>query len=585
MIECRDHLANAHSLAADYIAKHNDWEDSIRNQGVMEPIWLAATTYRHGDGSPDVIAVVTPDGSSRLTAVHKILRDKAADFLKFKSADVPYRGDDDTKFRADLRRMNDWIESGELDDSRSAILRNMIVPAFLIVGFESERPGTTFHTAVKSLVALRHVDPPTPWGAGPEHESLADEVLDQLEVATLITAEEAKYLRGSLTREEASRAKLSPDPTVRAARIIDVFLKRDDAFKIAIRNAVTAQSTRKQSSPKLMKELAAALIVRGLDLSPREADQKRKYIIKSIPSAAERRGDNGIDWEATSKSHQQLMLDALEEVRAAKTAGRGDPHAGTVLVAAVLAIPHRPRAGDAMRVQHRGDLFSQGCHATHGDMPIRRDLCDEARRLAQILAAHPVGDVPAVYALLALMCFHAARFDARVAQGGAIVLLEEQDRSAWNGSDVREGMAWLARSATGDELTRYHVEAGIAWEHCRAPSFADTDWRRIAQWYDTLDRIAPSPLHALGRAVAEAYLHGPQAGLDRLAAVAPEGVPAGHPPWHVVIGELHFRLGRHSAAERAWREALRLSTARADQEFLRRRLAACRPEGGEPAAE
>src|SRR5579859_5664716 len=164
-------------------------------------------------------------------------------------------------------------------------------------------------------------------------------------------------------------------------------------------------------------------------------------------------------------------------------------------------------------------LFSQGCHVTHSDMPIRRDLCDEARRLARMLATHPAGDVPAVHALLALMCFHAARFDARVALDGAIVLLEEQDRSAWNWYDVREGMAWLARSAVGDELTRYHVEAGIAWEHCRAPTFADTDWRRIAELYDTLDRIAPSPLNALNRAVAEAYLHGPQAGLDCLGAV------------------------------------------------------------------
>jgi RNA polymerase sigma-70 factor (ECF subfamily) len=223
-------------------------------------------------------------------------------------------------------------------------------------------------------------------------------------------------------------------------------------------------------------------------------------------------------------------------------------------------------------------LFSQGCHVTHGDMPIRRDLCAEARRLARMLAAQSVGDVPAVHALLALMCFHAARFDARVAQGGAIVLLEEQDRSAWSWSDVREGMAWLTGSAAGDELTRYHVEAGIAWEHCRAPTFADTDWRRIAELYDTLDRIAPSPLLALNRAVAEAYLHGPQAGLERLAAVPPESVPARYPGWHAVIGELHFRLGRHSAAERAWREALRFTTARADREFLHRRLALCRPK-------
>ena len=230
-------------------------------------------------------------------------------------------------------------------------------------------------------------------------------------------------------------------------------------------------------------------------------------------------------------------------------------------------------------------LFSQGCHVTHGEMPIRHDLCDEARRLARMLAAHSVGDVPAVHALLALMCFHAARFDARVAEGGAIVLLDEQDRSAWNWNDVREGMEWLARSAAGTELTRYHLEAGIAWEHCRAPTFAETDWQRVAKLYDTLDALAPSPLHSLNRAVAEAYLHGPQAGLDRLAAVPAENVPERYPAWHAVIGELCFRLGRHSAAEQSWREALRLTTARADQEFLYRRLAACRPNGDPPRKE
>jgi hypothetical protein len=339
MIENRDHLASAHSLAAAYVARHNDWEDSIRSQGVMEPIWLACTTYRHVDVSPDVIALTTADGSSRLTAVHKILRDKSADFLKLKSADVPYRGDDDAKFRADLRRMADWIESDGLDDSRSAVLRNIVVPAFIIVGFESERPATTFHTAVRSLVALRHVDPPTPWGTGPEHESLADEVIDQLESATLITSEEARYLRGSLTREQAAKAKLSPDPAIRAARIIDVFMKRDDAFKIAIRNAVTAQSTRKQSSPKLMKELAAVLILRGLDLSPREAEQKRKYLIKSIPAAAERRASTSVEWQATGRPHTQLMLESLDEVREAQAAGKDEAGPATIELAVRSILP------------------------------------------------------------------------------------------------------------------------------------------------------------------------------------------------------------------------------------------------------
>jgi RNA polymerase sigma-70 factor (ECF subfamily) len=163
-----------------------------------------------------------------------------------------------------------------------------------------------------------------------------------------------------------------------------------------------------------------------------------------------------------------------------------------------------------------------------------------------------------------------------------VVLLEEQDRSAWNWNDVREGMAWLARSAAGSELTRYHLEAGIAWEHCRAATFTDTNWRRIAELYETLDRIAPSPLHALNRAVAEAYLHGPQAGLDRLAALPKEIVPTHYPGWHTVLGELHFRLGQHAAAEGAWRKALRLTSARADREFLCRRVALCRPDQGEP---
>ena len=133
---------------------------------------------------------------------------RSADFLKLHSADVPYRGDDDAKFRADIRRLTDWVGQ-PLSDAQSAVLRNVVLPGFIIVGYESERSQTTFATAVKSLVALRHVDPPTPWGVGPEHESLADEVVDQLEVATLITREEAMYLRRPRT-SRAPRASNSP---------------------------------------------------------------------------------------------------------------------------------------------------------------------------------------------------------------------------------------------------------------------------------------------------------------------------------------------------------------------------------------
>ena len=168
---------------------------------------------------------------------------------------------------------------------------------------------------------------------------LADEVLDQLDVAGLITPTEAAYLRGSLTRDEAAKANLSPDPAVRAARIIDVFLKREETFKAAIRVAVTAQSTRKQTSPKLMKELAAVLILRGLDLSPREAEQKRRCLVKAVPAGAERRGTTGVDWEATSRPCNQLMLEALDEVREAKSNGQEEPGPATVELAVRSILP------------------------------------------------------------------------------------------------------------------------------------------------------------------------------------------------------------------------------------------------------
>ena len=235
-------------------------------------------------------------------------------------------------------------------------------------------------------------------------------------------------------------------------------------------------------------------------------------------------------------------------------------------------------------------LFSQGCHVTHGDMPIRRDLCDQARRLRADARRSSHRRRPGGTCLARARCASMGPASTQASRSTAIVLLEEQDRCALElGDAVREGMAWLRQVSR-----RRRADAFITWKPASRgstaarPTFADTDWRRIAELYtDTLDRIAPSPLHSLNRAVAEAYVHGPQAGLDRLAAVLPENAPARYPGWHAVIGELHFRLGRHSAAgASAWPgKPLRFTTARADREFLRRRLAVCRPDGGEPATE
>lgn len=223
-------------------------------------------------------------------------------------------------------------------------------------------------------------------------------------------------------------------------------------------------------------------------------------------------------------------------------------------------------------------LFNEGYCASQSDEPIRRDLCEEARRLARMLALHPVGSDPRAPALLALLCFHTARFDTRVSDAGRLVLLDAQDRSAWDWALIREGMSWMARSADGRAVSRYHVEAAIAWEHCRAASFEATDWSRIAGLYAALERIAPSPLHALNRAIAVAHRDGPAVGLALLEAMPPGDVPANYPLWPAVVGELRHRAGDPTGAERAWTEALARGPGRADRELIERRLAGCRGE-------
>jgi RNA polymerase sigma-70 factor (ECF subfamily) len=222
-------------------------------------------------------------------------------------------------------------------------------------------------------------------------------------------------------------------------------------------------------------------------------------------------------------------------------------------------------------------MFNEGCYASHSEEPIRRDLCDEALRLATMLASHPKTGTPAACALAGLLCFHAARLESRVGADGVAILLDRQDRSRWDWNLARAGMDWMAKSARGDELTKYHLESAIAWEHVRAPTFADTDWPRIVQLYAALQRVAPSMPGLLNWAVAESYVHGPKPALARLVAAHP-APPRNYPIWSAVVGELHFRAGEPAAAETAWLAALRDTHSAADRELLRRRLADCRKQ-------
>ncbi|WP_428261480.1 RNA polymerase sigma factor [Haliangium sp.] len=217
-------------------------------------------------------------------------------------------------------------------------------------------------------------------------------------------------------------------------------------------------------------------------------------------------------------------------------------------------------------------LFTEGYLSSHAETAIRRELCDEAIRLATLLAEHPLGRTPNTAALLALMHLHGARMSARQDGSGGLLSLEEQDRAQWDQRQIEVGLSWLAESARGEVFSRYHAEAGIAAEHCLAPSLPETRWERVVACYALLERLAPSALHTLNRAVAMAEWQGPAAGLAVLADFEPPTWLAGSYQWAAVLADLHRRCGHDDEATRHRDAALAAAPTAAVKQLLQRRL-------------
>ena len=218
--------------------------------------------------------------------------------------------------------------------------------------------------------------------------------------------------------------------------------------------------------------------------------------------------------------------------------------------------------------------FNEGYAAHGGEDLVRHDLCREAIRLGRTVAASPVGGPPAD-ALVALMSFQASRIPARINAAGEMVLLEEQDRALWDRALIGLGFAYLNRSASGDRMTTYHVQAAIAAVHAVAPRAEDTDWRRMLTLYDDLHRLNPSPVVALNRAVALARVEGPTAALVEVSRLEQEPALADYYLLPSVKGALLVETGDMRAAARAFREALRRPCSEPEKQFLIARLERC----------
>jgi RNA polymerase sigma-70 factor (ECF subfamily) len=217
-------------------------------------------------------------------------------------------------------------------------------------------------------------------------------------------------------------------------------------------------------------------------------------------------------------------------------------------------------------------LFNEGYHGASPLAVTRVDLCLEAMRLVRLLVDHAPAATPATHALAALLSLHAARLPGRTDDAGNLLPFFEQDRSRWDAELVAEGLAELARSATGDRLTAYHVEAGIAALHAAAERTEETRWGEIVSLYDVLMRIQPSPVVALNRAMAVAEHEGPARGLEAIRGIEGAERLASYPFYPAAMGELELRLGRREAARTHFRAALGLARNDGERRFLEQRL-------------
>jgi RNA polymerase sigma-70 factor (ECF subfamily) len=210
-------------------------------------------------------------------------------------------------------------------------------------------------------------------------------------------------------------------------------------------------------------------------------------------------------------------------------------------------------------------VFNEGYAATDGDALLRLNLCDEATRLARLLA-ELMPDELEVLGLLALLLLTHSRSRARSAPGQPLIQLPDQDRSLWDRALISEGQDLVRRCLRRNQPGPYQIQAAIAAVHSDAPSATQTDWRQILALYDQLMACAPTAVVALNRAIALAEIDGPAAGL-----AATEGLDLGaYYLFHAVRADLLRRLGRTAEAARAYGAALDLTANAAERAFLHR---------------
>jgi RNA polymerase sigma-70 factor (ECF subfamily) len=211
-------------------------------------------------------------------------------------------------------------------------------------------------------------------------------------------------------------------------------------------------------------------------------------------------------------------------------------------------------------------LYSEGYYSTSQNISLRKDFCEEAMRLALLLTGNNTANTPEVNALLALMCFHSSRFDARLSEAGDTILYQDQDESLWNQELIETGLYFLDQASRGDHLSKYHCEAGIAYWHTRKADLPEK-WANILQLYDQLLIIEYSPTAALNRVFALSKVKGKQ----KAIAEAEKLNLTDNVFYHALLGNLYTDINDSKALSN-YQVAFKHATSNSDQATIRKNI-------------
>ena len=218
-------------------------------------------------------------------------------------------------------------------------------------------------------------------------------------------------------------------------------------------------------------------------------------------------------------------------------------------------------------------LFNEGYNSSKADELIRKDLCAEAMRLCLLLSEHKTVKQPATFALLSLMCFQASRFDSRVDENNAIILLQHQDRSRWNHALIQKGYEYLSLSSSGEYISVYHIESAIAAEHCLSKNFAETNWGRMLDLYDLLLIRKAIPTVILNRAIVLAHLQRIPEAISEIEQIENiNSLLETQYIYNAVLGDLYLKKHENEAAERFLKQAYLLTGSHPEKSLITEKL-------------